>query len=140
MATYRIEEESLVAIADEVRALAGSSGLMGTNDMAAYLGEANEDVAEQAELLAQIASALEGKGASGSEDLNAILEEQEALINELQSTLEGKAAAGGGGSIETWTGTVYADPIDLVPCAYTYVETEELIEKEETIEEPEMEE
>ena len=42
--------------------------------------------------------------------------------------------------LQVETGIMYADPIDLVPCAYTYVETEELIEKEETIEEPEMEE
>lgn len=29
------------------------------------------------------------------------------------------------------TGVKYADPVDVVPCAYTYIETDELIETEE---------
>jgi hypothetical protein len=29
------------------------------------------------------------------------------------------------------TGTKYADPVDVVPCAYTYIETDEPIESEE---------
>lgn len=31
------------------------------------------------------------------------------------------------------TGMKYADPVDLVPCAYTYTETDELIEGKEEI-------
>ena len=30
------------------------------------------------------------------------------------------------------TGAKYSDPVDAVPCQYTYVETDELIESEET--------
>lgn len=33
--------------------------------------------------------------------------------------------------LQNETGIKYADPIDIVPCAYTYTETEELIESEE---------
>ena len=33
--------------------------------------------------------------------------------------------------LQVETGIKYADPIDLVPCGYTYEETDELIEIEE---------
>lgn len=65
MAIYRIEEESLVAIADEVRTLAGSQEEMSVSDMVGNLGEANSEVSEQSDLIAEIASALEGKAAGG---------------------------------------------------------------------------
>lgn len=35
--------------------------------------------------------------------------------------------------LQVETGMKYADPVDLVPCAYTYTETDELIEGEEEI-------
>ena len=35
--------------------------------------------------------------------------------------------------LQNETGIKYADPIDLVPCRYTYAETDELIEVEELI-------
>lgn len=35
--------------------------------------------------------------------------------------------------LQNETGVKYADPIDVVPCRYTYTETEELIEVEEEI-------
>lgn len=35
--------------------------------------------------------------------------------------------------LQNETGILYSDPIDAVPCRYTYTETEELIEKEEEI-------
>lgn len=35
--------------------------------------------------------------------------------------------------LQVETGAKYADPIDVVPCRYTYEETEELIEVEEEI-------
>lgn len=37
--------------------------------------------------------------------------------------------------LQNETGMKYADPIDIYPCPYTYVETEELIEVEEVKEE-----
>lgn len=35
--------------------------------------------------------------------------------------------------LQNETGVKYADPIDVVPCAYTYSETEEPIENEEEV-------
>ena len=37
--------------------------------------------------------------------------------------------------LQNETGVKYADPIDAVPCIYTYTETDELIETEKSIEE-----
>lgn len=37
--------------------------------------------------------------------------------------------------LQNETGMKYAEPIDIYPCPYTYVETEELIEVEEEVEE-----
>lgn len=34
--------------------------------------------------------------------------------------------------LQVETGEKYSDPIDLVPCRYTYEETDELIEQEES--------
>lgn len=36
--------------------------------------------------------------------------------------------------LQVETGIKYADPIDVVPCRYTYEETDELIENEDKIE------
>ena len=62
---YLIKSESLTAIADEVRTLSGTTELMGLDDMATNVGEANTEIDNQVELLAQAVAALEGK-ASGS--------------------------------------------------------------------------
>ena len=35
--------------------------------------------------------------------------------------------------LQNETGIKYADPVDLVPCRYTYTETDELIESDEEI-------
>lgn len=35
--------------------------------------------------------------------------------------------------LQNETGIKYSDPIDVVPCAYTYSETDELIETEEEV-------
>jgi hypothetical protein len=35
--------------------------------------------------------------------------------------------------LQVETGVKYADPVDLVPCRYTYEETDELIEGEDEI-------
>lgn len=40
--------------------------------------------------------------------------------------------------LQVETGAKYADPIDLVPCAYTYEETDESIEGDEEITEDEF--
>jgi hypothetical protein len=36
--------------------------------------------------------------------------------------------------LQNETGMLYSDPIDVVPCAYTYTETDEPIDSEEEVE------
>lgn len=40
--------------------------------------------------------------------------------------------------LQNETGAKYAEPIDLVPCQYTYTETDELIDGDEEISEKEF--
>lgn len=55
----------MTALADEIRVLSGTTEAMGLDDMKAHVGEANDEVASQVELLAQVVAALEGKAGSG---------------------------------------------------------------------------
>ena len=41
--------------------------------------------------------------------------------------------------LQVETGAKYAEPIDIIPCPYTYEETDELIEIEEEVSEEETE-
>ena len=67
MAEYLIKSETLTSMADKIRVLSGTSGTMTTAQMDSKIGEANTEVASQANLIAQIVSALENKGTgSGS--------------------------------------------------------------------------
>ena len=65
MAEMLIQSESLTSIADEIRVLSNTEDAMSLEAMENHIGEANEDVATQADLIAQITSALEGKAAGG---------------------------------------------------------------------------
>ena len=66
MAEYLIQGESLTAIADEVRTLSGISDSLTPDAMATNLSDANAEVSSQADLIAQIVTALQGKAAGGS--------------------------------------------------------------------------
>ena len=55
----------MTAIADNIRAMTGLSGLIGLDDMAAYVGRANEGITMERDLINQIIAALEGKAAGG---------------------------------------------------------------------------
>lgn len=64
MAKMLIQSETLTAIADKIRVLSGTEDAMSLGAMESHVGEANTDVATEANLIAQIASALEGKASS----------------------------------------------------------------------------
>ena len=67
MAEYLIKSEDLTSIADKIRVLSGTEDSMGLDAMAEHVGEANTDVATEADLIAQITTALEGKAAVGEQ-------------------------------------------------------------------------
>lgn len=39
--------------------------------------------------------------------------------------------------LQVETGIKYSDPVDVIPCPYTYEETDELVEAEDSLEEAE---
>ena len=60
--------EKMTAIADEIRELSGTTEAMGLDAMANNVSNANIEIANQEELLAEIASALEEKIAGGANE------------------------------------------------------------------------
>lgn len=66
MAEYLIQEETLTNLGDKIRILSGTEDTMTPAEMNTNLTEANTEVSTQADLIAQIATTLEGKaGGSG---------------------------------------------------------------------------
>lgn len=61
MAEMLIQSESLTNIADEIRILSGTTNSKSLSKMANDAKEANTEASTQADLITQIASALEGK-------------------------------------------------------------------------------
>lgn len=59
-------KNEIVAIADEIRELNGTTDPMGLDAMASNLSDANDEVANQNELIESIVVALEGKAGGGS--------------------------------------------------------------------------
>ena len=63
---YSIQEDTLVAIADNVRAITGTTGELTPGEMTTSSGEISTEVSTQTELIEQIQAALEGKAGGNS--------------------------------------------------------------------------
>jgi hypothetical protein len=61
--------EKMTALADEIRELSGTATAKSLGAMQVDVDAANAEIAEQTELLEQIATALEGKAAGGSSEV-----------------------------------------------------------------------
>jgi hypothetical protein len=56
--------EKMTAIADEIRELSGTTDAMGLDAMANHIYEANSEISDQKDLIADIVSALERKSSA----------------------------------------------------------------------------
>lgn len=65
MSKYLIHNNTLTGIADEVRQISGTTGILVPGDMKNKLASANSKLDEQTELITQISAALEGKAIGG---------------------------------------------------------------------------
>ena len=65
MSEYLVQRQSLENLADEIRVLSGTTGPLGLAEMATNVNDANDEVADQTDLIAQVASALQGKSVPG---------------------------------------------------------------------------
>lgn len=92
--------EKMTALADEIRELSGTTASKSIDAMTSDVDAANAEIAEQTELLEQIATALEGKAGGGSgedvtEETNAYtikLASLDTAVAALEAELEGKAS------------------------------------------------
>ena len=97
MAEMLIQSESLTSIADGIRVLSGTEDAMGLDAMATHVNTANNNVSTEADLIAQI-----------------------------QTALEGKAAGGSGGTVETCTVTVTGNSNALRPINIAYMTIDDI--------------
>lgn len=108
------EKSNITAVADNIRALTGTTGALTLGQMATIKGSGggtSEDLTAvldtQETKLNELLEVLDGKAAGGGgtgEDLSAEIATQRQLISDIQTALEGKAAGGSsGGSVETCT-------------------------------------
>jgi hypothetical protein len=79
----------LTNLADEIRVLAGTTEPLGLTEMATNVNDANDEVADQTDLIAQLASALQGKSVpGGGEDVTAETETYTNLLTDLEAAVD----------------------------------------------------
>lgn len=90
----------LTNLADEIRVLSGATEPLGLVEMATNVNDANDEVADQTDLIAQVASALQGKSipGGGGEDVTAETETYTDLLTDLEAAVNALPDAGSGGS------------------------------------------
>lgn len=129
MSEYLVQRQSLENIADEIRVLSGTTEPLGLDEMATNVNDANDEVADQTELLAQLVSALEGKSVSGGGGGSSNYETTEIYINGCRNVyytgvengmLVAKASEG---SSRSANHTIQACCNMPVVCGYVYNET-----------------
>lgn len=102
----------LTNLADEIRVLSGTTEPLGLTEMATNVNDANDEVADQTDLIAQVASALQGKSVpGGGEDVTAETETYTDLLADLEAAVDALPDAGGGssgGGAETCTVEIVA--------------------------------
>lgn len=80
-------DSKMTALADEVRELSGSTDKLGIDEMTNDVNAANVEISEQADLISQIATALEGKAAGGG-GISASIVNNVLILKQVGSTYE----------------------------------------------------
>ena len=76
----------MTAIADEIRELSGTTEAIGLDAMKTHVGNANDKIENQSDLIAQITSALEGKAVGGGQATPSISVDSAGLITAVAGT------------------------------------------------------
>lgn len=123
MSEYLVKRQSLENIADEIRVLSGTTEPLGLTEMATNVNDANDEVADQTDLIAQVVSALQGKSVpGGGEDVTAETATYTNLLTDLEAAVDALPDAGHG-AIETCTVVLRGTASNYRPyyCSYTAV-------------------
>lgn len=100
-----VEKDRLQPLADNIKVLRGSDSIT-LRQMEDTIEETNIDLVSQTDLIAQLASALQGKSVPGGEDVTAETVTYTDLLTDLEAAVNALPDAGSGGAtIKTCTVT-----------------------------------